>query len=135
MATSTSRSLAAVVLADASGQEGSIGANLLKGGIRVALVAGCALWMAYHAVSGLISTQIVGIAHAFDLLKSRGRAGLLGEIARPPTYVPESQPAVDLLVELQRKRQSMAVVFSLFTETSAFNSSGTRPMRQRVRAG
>ena len=39
----------------------------------------------------------------------RGDAAL-GELMHKPPFVPESQPAIDLLVELQRARQGMAVV-------------------------
>ncbi len=54
--------------------------------------------------------QVVGTVHAFDVLKA-GRSDLrLGAIARPPIFTPASQPTVDLLVELQRKRQGMAIV-------------------------
>jgi CBS domain containing-hemolysin-like protein len=56
--------------------------------------------------------DIVGIVHAFDLLR-RGRENrnvLVSEIARPPTFVPESKLAVDLLVELQGTGNQMAVV-------------------------
>jgi CBS domain containing-hemolysin-like protein len=54
--------------------------------------------------------RIVGIVHAFEVLKAGRREVRLDEVMRPPIYVPESQPAVDLLVELQRQRQGMAVV-------------------------
>ena len=54
--------------------------------------------------------RIVGIVHVFELLKGGARDVKLGEVMRPPIYAPESQPAVDLLVELQRQRLGMAVV-------------------------
>jgi CBS domain containing-hemolysin-like protein len=54
--------------------------------------------------------RMVGIVHAFDVLKAGRREVQLADVARPAVYVPESQPAVDLLVELQRQRQGMAVV-------------------------
>jgi CBS domain containing-hemolysin-like protein len=56
--------------------------------------------------------RIVGTVHAFDALKA-GRAQQqtnLGAVARAPIFVPTSQPAVDLLVELQRARQGLAIV-------------------------
>jgi CBS domain containing-hemolysin-like protein len=54
--------------------------------------------------------RIVGTVHAFDLLKA-GRGDVkLGQIMRAPMFVPKSQAAVDLLVELQRARQGMAIV-------------------------
>jgi len=56
--------------------------------------------------------QIVGILHAFDILTAEvaGRQGTVAEFARPPLYVPESKPTVDLLVELQRAGQQLSVV-------------------------
>ena len=53
---------------------------------------------------------IVGTVHAFDLLKAQRSEQSIGTLARPPLFVPRSQPAVDLLVELQRAHQGMAVV-------------------------
>jgi putative hemolysin len=56
--------------------------------------------------------DIIGIVHAFDILRSGPAAGseLVTHIARPPTFVPESKLAVDLLVELQGTGNQMAVV-------------------------
>ena len=58
--------------------------------------------------------QIVGVLHAFDLLSAEvaARPGTVtvADLARPPIYVPESKPTVDLLVELQRAGQQLAVV-------------------------
>jgi CBS domain containing-hemolysin-like protein len=54
--------------------------------------------------------RMVGMVHAFDVLKAGRRETTLAEMMRPPIYAPESQPAIDLLVELQRRRQGMAVV-------------------------
>src|SRR5262249_22437172 len=56
--------------------------------------------------------QIVGVLHAFDILKAEveGKKGTAGELARPPIYVPEAKPTVDLLVELQRAGQQLSVV-------------------------
>ncbi len=54
--------------------------------------------------------QIVGVVHAFDVLKA-GRSQLCAaDLQRPPIFVPESQKAVELLARLQRGRQGMAVV-------------------------
>jgi CBS domain containing-hemolysin-like protein len=54
--------------------------------------------------------RIVGTVHAFDVLKSKDPSVRLAEIARAPLFVPKTQPAIDLLVELQRARQGMAIV-------------------------
>jgi CBS domain containing-hemolysin-like protein len=54
--------------------------------------------------------RIVGTVHAFDVLKAGREQLKVGQIARAPIFVPKSQPAVDLLVELQRARQGMAIV-------------------------
>jgi putative hemolysin len=54
--------------------------------------------------------RIVGTVHAFDILKAGRSEQKIGMIARAPIFVPGNQPAVDLLVELQRARQGMAFV-------------------------
>ncbi len=54
--------------------------------------------------------RIVGTVHAFDVLKSKDATQRVGQIARAPLFVPKTQPAVDLLLELQRARQAMAIV-------------------------
>jgi len=54
--------------------------------------------------------RIVGTVHAFDILKAGRAEQKVGVLARAPIFVPGNQPAVDLLVELQRARQGMAVV-------------------------
>ena len=54
--------------------------------------------------------RIVGTVHAFDILKSGRTTDRVGTLARAPIFVPANQPAVDLLVELQRARQGMAIV-------------------------
>jgi putative hemolysin len=53
--------------------------------------------------------QIVGIIHAFEVLRASGGESL-SDLSRPAIFVPESQPAVDTLVRLQREGQGMAVV-------------------------
>jgi CBS domain containing-hemolysin-like protein len=56
--------------------------------------------------------DIVGVVHAFDLLR-RGpdeRERPVADIARPPVFVPESKPVIDLLVELQGTGNQLAVV-------------------------
>jgi putative hemolysin len=54
--------------------------------------------------------RIVGTVHAFDILKAGRSEQKIGMLARAPIFVPGNQPAVDLLVELQRARQGMAIV-------------------------
>jgi CBS domain containing-hemolysin-like protein len=56
--------------------------------------------------------RIVGTVHAFDVLKeARPKEPVkVGQIMRAPIFVPKSQATVDLLVELQRARQGMAIV-------------------------
>ena len=56
--------------------------------------------------------RIVSLVHAFDVLRAQTEGTPLpaGELGRPPLYVPESKPTGDLLRELQKERQHMAVV-------------------------
>jgi CBS domain containing-hemolysin-like protein len=56
--------------------------------------------------------QIVGVLHASDVLAAEVANRQIGvaELARPPIYVPEAKPTVDLLVELQRAGQQLSVV-------------------------
>jgi putative hemolysin len=54
--------------------------------------------------------RVVGTVHAFDILKAGRADQKIGMLARAPIFVPGNQPAVDLLVELQRTRQGMAIV-------------------------
>ncbi len=56
--------------------------------------------------------DIVGILHVFDLLQAgpSGKSATVADVARPATYVPENKPAAELLVELQRTGNQMAVV-------------------------
>jgi CBS domain containing-hemolysin-like protein len=54
--------------------------------------------------------RIVGTVHAFDILKAGQKGERIGSLARAPIFVPGNQAAVDLLVELQRARQGMAIV-------------------------
>lgn len=53
--------------------------------------------------------QIEGIVHAFDVLRADPGTSP-ATICRPAVFVPESQPARDTLVRLQREGQGMAVV-------------------------
>ncbi len=58
--------------------------------------------------------NIVGVVHVFDLLQARAQPGaankLVSEVARPATFVPESKPAVELLVDLQQTGRHMTIV-------------------------
>lgn len=54
--------------------------------------------------------QIVGVVHAFDVLKSGRSSGKAKDLMREPLYAPESCPALDLLVRLERAHQGMAII-------------------------
>jgi putative hemolysin len=54
--------------------------------------------------------RVVGIVHTFELLKAGRDARAVGQLMRPPIFAPENQPAVELLMTLQRQRQGMAIV-------------------------
>jgi CBS domain containing-hemolysin-like protein len=56
--------------------------------------------------------DIVGILHVFELLQAGpgAKSKLVGEVAKPATFVPENKPADELLVELQRTGNQMAIV-------------------------
>jgi CBS domain containing-hemolysin-like protein len=53
--------------------------------------------------------QVIGIVHAFDVLRAKGSEQLC-DLCRPAIFVPESAPAFDTLVRLQREGQGIAVV-------------------------
>lgn len=54
--------------------------------------------------------NIIGVVHAFDLLEAPDRSLPVSEIARPVSYFPEPTPLDEILVALQRTRESLAVV-------------------------
>ena len=54
--------------------------------------------------------NVVGIVHVFDLLAAEDDRRTVAEVARPAKFVPETVPAIDLLVDLQRTGDHMAVV-------------------------
>jgi putative hemolysin len=58
--------------------------------------------------------DIVGIVHVFDLLQAASRGKSEGKtvasLAHPPTYVPQTMKASDLLVQLQTEQQHLAIV-------------------------
>jgi CBS domain containing-hemolysin-like protein len=55
-------------------------------------------------------TDIVGVVAAMDLLKRGADVSTLGELRRPVSYVPETKRIDDLLREMQRSRNHLAVV-------------------------
>jgi putative hemolysin len=56
--------------------------------------------------------DVVGIVHVFDLLQAAGKSDgrTISALAHPPTYVPETMKASDLLVQLQSEQQHLAIV-------------------------
>jgi CBS domain containing-hemolysin-like protein len=54
--------------------------------------------------------NITGVVHAFDLLEAPDHSRPVSEIVRPVSYFPESTPLDEILVALQRTRESLAVV-------------------------
>jgi len=55
-------------------------------------------------------TNIVGVVGAMDILARGGEVARLTDLMRPPVYVPETKRIDDLLREMQRARNHMAVV-------------------------
>jgi magnesium and cobalt exporter, CNNM family len=54
--------------------------------------------------------NIVGVVHAFDLLEAPDLARAVTEVMRPVSYFPEATPLDEILIALQRTRESLAVV-------------------------
>ena len=54
--------------------------------------------------------DIVGVLHAFDLLVAPDLARSVTEVMRPVSYFPESTPLDEILIALQRTRETLAVV-------------------------
>ncbi|MBA3462947.1 MAG: HlyC/CorC family transporter [Deltaproteobacteria bacterium] len=56
--------------------------------------------------------DVVGIVHVFDLLQAAGKSDTrtVAALAHPPTFVPETMKASDLLVQLQSEQTHLAVV-------------------------
>jgi len=56
--------------------------------------------------------DLVGVVHVFDLLGAGADAQdkTVAGVMKPPTYVPETMKAADLLVELQAEGQHLAIV-------------------------
>ena len=55
-------------------------------------------------------TDIVGVVTAMDLLKRGAEAATVAELRRPVSYVPETKRIDELLREMQRSRNHLAVV-------------------------
>ena len=56
--------------------------------------------------------DVVGIVHVFDLLQAAGKSDsrTISALAHPPTYVPETMKASDLMVQLQSEQTHLAIV-------------------------
>jgi putative hemolysin len=54
--------------------------------------------------------DIVGVVHAFDLLEAPDLSRSVTEVMRPVSYFPESTPLDEILIALQRTRETLAVV-------------------------
>jgi CBS domain containing-hemolysin-like protein len=54
--------------------------------------------------------NIVGVVHAFDLLEAPDLSRSATEVMRPVSYFPESTPLDEILIALQRTRETLAVV-------------------------
>ncbi len=56
--------------------------------------------------------DVVGIVHVFDLLQAAGKSDTrtVSALAHPPTYVPETMKASDLMVQLQSEQTHLAIV-------------------------
>ena len=61
-------------------------------------------------VYGTRETNVVGVVTSMDLLRRGGQARSLAEIMRPPTFVPETKRIDDLLREMQKSRNQLAIV-------------------------
>jgi putative hemolysin len=55
-------------------------------------------------------TNVVGVVTSMDLLRRGAQARSLDEIMRPPTFVPETKRIDDLLREMQKSRNQLAIV-------------------------
>jgi putative hemolysin len=57
--------------------------------------------------------DVVGIVHLFDILQATSKGGAdkpVATLAHPPTYVPETMKASDLLVQLQTEQAHLSIV-------------------------
>jgi len=53
--------------------------------------------------------QIVGILHHFDLMRAHERSGTVSTLVRPASYVPETKPVQDLLLDMKKSAERMVV--------------------------
>lgn len=58
--------------------------------------------------------QIVGLVNVFDVIFDEGRKTFVRSYMRPARLVPETKPVDQLFVELQRNRESLAIVVNEF---------------------
>jgi CBS domain containing-hemolysin-like protein len=54
--------------------------------------------------------NIIGVIHAFDLLEAPDLSRPVSEVMRPVSYFSEATPLDEVLIALQRTRESLAVV-------------------------
>ncbi len=54
--------------------------------------------------------NIIGVIHSFDLLFAEEGGSTIQSFIRPISYFPETKPADEMLLALQRRRETMAVV-------------------------
>ncbi|MEO8706164.1 MAG: hemolysin family protein, partial [Kofleriaceae bacterium] len=57
--------------------------------------------------------DVIGLVHVFDILQAAAKGvtnQTVGSLAHPPTYIPETMKASDLLVQLQAEQAHVAIV-------------------------
>ena len=72
-------------------------------------------------VCGAGIDDVVGVAHAKDLMKAErdgNEEGTIAELARPAHFVPETKGVAELLREMQRERYHMAIVIDEYGGTA-----------------
>jgi CBS domain containing-hemolysin-like protein len=86
---------------------------------ETATVREAAAMMAEHGFSrmpvfGERIDDVVGLLHHLDVLAADDGTRAVGELARPPQFVPEGQEIDDILVILQRQAATVAIVVDEF---------------------
>ena len=61
--------------------------------------------------------DVVGVLHHIDLMRAKAADQSVGALMRPPLFVPETQEIDDILVILQRRAASAAIVVDEFGKT------------------